>query len=94
MSIYAWYSVSVITFLIIFQGYAVFVGNFPVAEFFAAYISDFFSIILFLFFQFIWFRNTNVLVPLEGMDIDTRKMRFSDYELKYENYSEQKKEKI
>ncbi|CAG84309.2 DEHA2A00638p [Debaryomyces hansenii CBS767] len=95
MPIYAWYSVSVITFLIFFQGYEVFVGKFSVAEFFAAYISNIFFVILFVFFQFVWFRNTKFLVPLEEMDIDTGKMPFFDYEMKNETSSgKQKREKL
>lgn len=93
MPIYAWYSVAVITFLIFFQGYAVFVGRFSVADFFAAYISNIFFVILFVFFQFVWFRHTKLLIPLEEMDLKTGTMPFSNFELK-NSYPEQKREKF
>lgn len=66
----AYYAAFFITLIIIINGYEAFVGGFHVEDFFVAYISVILFAVLYIFFQFIWFRGA-LYVPIDEVDIDT-----------------------
>ena len=66
----AYYAAFFITVIIIINGFSAFIGGFSVSDFFTAYISVILFGALWLFFQFVWFRD-RIFRKLEDVDIDT-----------------------
>ncbi|ODQ61459.1 hypothetical protein WICANDRAFT_28688 [Wickerhamomyces anomalus NRRL Y-366-8] len=66
----AYYATFFIIVIIFINGFDAFVGGFNVTSFFTAYISVILFAVLWLFFQFVYFRG-RLFVKLEDVDIDT-----------------------
>lgn len=66
----AHYASFFILLIIIINGYEAFVGGFDVSAFFTAYISVILFVVVYIFFQFIWFRGP-LLLSMDDVDIDT-----------------------
>lgn len=66
----AYYAAFFITVIIIINGFSAFIGGFSVSDFFTAYISVILFGALWIFFQFVWFRD-RIFRKLEDVDIDT-----------------------
>jgi len=66
----AYYAAFFITVIILINGFDAFIGGFSVSAFFTAYISVILFVVLWIFFQFIWFRG-RLFHRIEDVDIDS-----------------------
>jgi amino acid transporter len=66
----AYYAAFFIILIIIINGYEAFVMGFSVESFFTAYISVILFVVVYIFFQFFWFRGP-LMLSLDDVDIDT-----------------------